>query len=116
MRTHPLVIKALKGRPLRDFSGMCGEIADQILHATESKDTAILHVGAKCLLSPLVPAYDKRRMGWTYHQVAVIDGLVIHPWNKWPPSPPDKYVKQVFPRQGYLAELFTGDNEPSRVP
>ena len=106
MRTHPLVIKALAGKPLRDFNGMCGEIADDILHVAEAAGhtTALLHVHCRLLFTPLVPSYDRRRH-WKYHQVAVIDGLALDPWSKYEPAAPAQYVAKVFPDQLCTAEV-----------
>lgn len=109
MRRHPLIKLAMGGTTLRNWDGDRGELANEIERVARAygQPVKILHVETK-LGGDLVPAYGVRRP-WSWHMVAVVNGLVLDPWCPWVPRPPAEYLARVFPGQPILAELFSDD-------
>lgn len=102
---NSLICAALDGECLGYFEGMCGEIADAILHAADGRRQAILYVSPVDEHEALRTRYETDT-NWSYHQVAVIDGLVVDPWNDAEPMEPGEYLLHVFPEQDVVGELF----------
>lgn len=104
MKLRDLITYALGTETLKDYEGLCGEIANQILVCAGRGNILFIEP----IDEYLCPMYN-RALLWGFHQVAVIDGLVCDPWNPGEPSPIEVYLKEVFPGQKYKTELFAED-------
>ena len=89
-----LIERAMGPDSVAAYEGMCGEIADQILHVAGDGD--ILYVESRTGI--LTPSYDVA-LSWRYHQVAVVRGRVYDPWSPWRPCTIGTYLRRVFPGQ-----------------
>lgn len=95
-----LIERALGGRALAEYEGLCGELADAILHIADGEVLYIETPGDN-----LRPVYSPR-IEWKYHQVAVVGGLVHDPWAPFEPLPVTEYLLRAFPDQPCTYEIF----------
>lgn len=85
------------GEDLDEYHGVCGELADAIMH--QYPDAQILYIKPRDDLEGLVIGDNICK----YHMVAVIDGIVHDAWFPELLLPPEQYVKQAFP---YVKTIF----------
>jgi len=76
-----------RGLELADFDGICGELADDLLHEHEALPCALLWIDFP----------SGSREGWSYHMVAIIDGRVHDAWRPGFEFEPERYVAEAFP-------------------
>ncbi len=74
---------ALEDEDLDAWDGLCGELADAVLH--QYPEAKILYV-----------QLEDCPMNWGWHMVPVIDGLVHDAWHPDQILPPAEYVQAVF--------------------
>ncbi len=79
-----------KGETLDEYEGICGELVDGMMHWLGEDRIRILYIKGESL--------ECRDLEWSYHMVAVIDGLVHDAWFPNFILPPEKYVKAAFPK------------------
>lgn len=91
------------GESLLDYEGLCGELVDAIIHWFGQKRVHILYIKPKGELDSIDNGID--RWGWSYHMVAVIDGIVHDPWFPSLILPPQEYVLSAFPGQDLHYEI-----------
>ncbi len=77
------------GETTDDYEDLCGELVDGIMHWIGEDAVRILYITGEELKC--------RDMEWSYHMVAVIDGLVHDAWFPNLILPPEEYLKKAFP-------------------
>lgn len=93
------------GEGLGDYDGMCGELADAVLH--RYPDAKILYVKPENMSEDLICGEEP----WSYHMVAVVDGIVHDAWFPELMLPPKQYVKQAFPGLRVIATVHYGEEK-----
>ncbi len=90
-----------------DYEGICGELADAVLHlvsASGDEDGQILYIDLE------------DHPEWRYHMVPIVDGLVHCAWFSDLMLPPKEYVKEAFPGlmvEWSVTDAETGDHGPT---
>lgn len=79
-----------KGEALDEYEGICGELVDGMMHWLGEDKIRILYIKGESL--------GCRGLEWSYHMVAVIDGLVHDAWLPDLLLPPKEYVEAAFPK------------------
>lgn len=85
------------GETIEDFDGLCGELVDLLIHEYGEEAVDILYIDGdiKC-----------ENWTWSYHMVAVIDGIVHDAWFPKLMLPPDEYVIAAFPGQKLTTKVY----------
>ncbi len=105
LENQSLLVLRLGRETAADYEGMCGELADAVLHLVSSDESAqILYVDLE------------DHPEWRYHMVPVVDGIVHCAWFSELMLPPSEYVAAAFP--GFIVEWSvtdaeTGDHGPT---
>ena len=90
---------ARKNGGLVTYDGLCGELADDVLHEVgDASRAAILYVEN-------LPFHD-----WNWHTVAVVDGVVHDAWHPKVMLAPEEYVRNVFGDEATF-EVFGSEGE-----
>ncbi len=94
-----------------DYEGMCGELADGIIHWLGENRVSILHLEERSggLLLRLNGA------DWVFHMVPIIDGIVHDAWHPHLILPVAEYVERAFPGQAVRAEHFGGEHDGEEI-
>lgn len=79
-----------KDETLDEYDGICGELVDGMMHWLGEGKIRILYLKGEGLMC--------RDLEWSYHMVAVIDGLVHDAWFPNLLLPPSEYVRTAFPK------------------
>jgi len=85
---------------------MCGELVDGIIHWLGEDRVDILYIKPVDEYDALENDFDQA--GWSYHMVAIVDGIVHDPWFPTLCLPPIEYVRCAFPNQRVIATKNPG--------
>jgi hypothetical protein len=109
-----LVSEALAGESIDSFDGLCGELADAILHVASAKGLShsILYIEPVKPTGVLYHAHTARR-AWVYHMIACVEGKAVDPWFEGEVTDLDEYLDLAFPGQRVVVTEFTehGDTD-----
>lgn len=98
MKNLALQALASRGEALENYDGMCGEVADLVFHLVDDEARAC------CLY-----VEGDLPQGWTYHMVAVVDGLVHDAWDEGEPTAPAAYLARMFGKE-YVTVALNGED------
>lgn len=94
------------GKSLEDFEGLCGELADEVLH--RFPDAKLLVIEPEDWVNGL--AVERDGFGWDYHIVPIINDAVHDAWFPELVLSPKEYIQQAFPgRDDVKAKIYGKD-------
>jgi len=86
------------GETVEDFEGLCGELADEVLHR---------YPNGKILYLEPVDSEGSIAGRWSYHMVAIVDGLVHDAWFPELVLCPKEYVSNAFPGERISMKVYS---------
>ena len=89
VRNLALAYLEYKDESLDDYEGICGDLVDGMMRWIGEDRIRILYIKGDL---------ECQGLEWSYHMVAVIDGLVHDAWFPSLPLPPEEYIKSAFPK------------------
>lgn len=88
---------------LSDYESMCGELVDQLIHFYGENRVQILYIRPQSSEDAIETHAEP--LGWQFHMVAMIDGVVHDPWYPELVLPPEEYVRAAFAGQHLRWEI-----------
>ncbi len=106
MKTNNQSLRVLHdgAETVADYEGICGELADAVLHlvsASGDEDGQILYIDLE------------DHPEWRYHMVPVVDGIVHCAWFSDLMLPPSEYVEKAF--SGFRVEWSVTNAETGEL-